>query len=112
MESQNEKAKISRLLGRLAAEALNKQKPYEALEHGIAAYIATRDTDLKTDSIAFIRVACLHIWQADRIYLNKQYCSFCGKAATAVKKLVAGPNVFICNECVDLCHNTVHEKKE
>jgi ATP-dependent Clp protease ATP-binding subunit ClpX len=30
-------------------------------------------------------------------------CSFCGKAARAVQKLVAGPGVYICNECVQLC---------
>lgn len=30
-------------------------------------------------------------------------CSFCGKAKSVVAKLVAGPGVFICNECVDLC---------
>ena len=33
------------------------------------------------------------------------HCSFCTKAASEVKKLIAGPNVYICDECVDLCHN-------
>lgn len=32
------------------------------------------------------------------------HCSFCGKSATEVKKLIAGPDVYICNECVDKCH--------
>ncbi len=31
------------------------------------------------------------------------YCSFCGKSGDEVRKLVAGPTVLICNECVDLC---------
>ncbi len=31
------------------------------------------------------------------------YCSFCGKPQTLVAKLISGPGVFICNECVDLC---------
>lgn len=31
------------------------------------------------------------------------HCSFCGKPQTQVAKLIAGPGVFICNECVDLC---------
>jgi len=33
----------------------------------------------------------------------KLYCSFCGKTQDEVKKLIAGPTVFICDECVDLC---------
>ena len=39
------------------------------------------------------------------------YCSFCGKNQNEVKKLIAGPNVFICNECVDLCSSIVVESK-
>lgn len=35
------------------------------------------------------------------------YCSFCGKSQHEVKKLIAGPNVFICDECVDLCSNII-----
>jgi ATP-dependent Clp protease ATP-binding subunit ClpX len=31
------------------------------------------------------------------------YCSFCGKSQHEVRKLIAGPNVFICDECVELC---------
>lgn len=31
------------------------------------------------------------------------YCSFCGKSQHAVENLIAGPKVFICNECVDVC---------
>lgn len=38
-------------------------------------------------------------------------CSFCGKAGNEVKKLVAGPGVYICNECVDLCSEIVEEVK-
>lgn len=34
---------------------------------------------------------------------NTLYCSFCKKSQHEVKKLIAGPNVFICNECVKLC---------
>ena len=35
------------------------------------------------------------------------YCSFCGKSQHDVKKLIAGPNVFICNECVELCADII-----
>jgi len=38
------------------------------------------------------------------------YCSFCGKSQHEVPKLIAGPSVFICNECVDLCSEIVEEK--
>lgn len=34
---------------------------------------------------------------------RKLQCSFCGKRDDAVKKLIAGPQVFICNECVNIC---------
>jgi len=34
---------------------------------------------------------------------NTLYCSFCGKSHHEVRKLIAGPTVFICNECVELC---------
>jgi len=34
-------------------------------------------------------------------------CSFCGKDQNSVKKLIAGPSVFICNECIDLCNGII-----
>lgn len=39
-------------------------------------------------------------------------CSFCGKPAGEVLKLIAGPKVYICNECVDLCNEIMDEEKE
>ena len=38
------------------------------------------------------------------------YCSFCGKSQNEVKKLIAGPSVFICDECVDLCNDIIREE--
>ena len=38
------------------------------------------------------------------------YCSFCGKSQHEVKKLIAGPTVFICDECVDLCNDIIREE--
>ena len=38
------------------------------------------------------------------------YCSFCGKSQHEVKKLIAGPAVFICNECVELCAEIIHDE--
>ena len=46
---------------------------------------------------------------------SKLVCSFCGKSQSKVKKLIAGPNTYICNECVDLCNDILdveeNEKK-
>ena len=37
-------------------------------------------------------------------------CSFCGKTQDQVKKLIAGPEVFICDECVELCNEILDEE--
>ena len=42
---------------------------------------------------------------------NALYCSFCGKTQYEVRKLIAGPTVFICNECVGLCMDIIREEK-
>ena len=38
------------------------------------------------------------------------FCSFCGKNQNEVRKLIAGPSVYICNECVDLCNDIIQEE--
>jgi ATP-dependent Clp protease ATP-binding subunit ClpX len=44
---------------------------------------------------------------------TKNYtCSFCNKEKDIVKTLIAGPNQFICNECIDLCYEIIHDSKE
>ncbi len=40
------------------------------------------------------------------------YCSFCGKSQNEVRKLIAGPSVFICDECVELCNDIIREEVE
>jgi len=43
---------------------------------------------------------------------NKEFkCSFCGKPKNEIKTLIAGPNQYICNECIDLCHDIIHDVK-
>ena len=37
------------------------------------------------------------------------FCSFCGKSSEEVRKLIAGPTVFICNECVEMCVDVIAE---
>ena len=41
---------------------------------------------------------------------SKLKCSFCGKTQDQVKKLIAGPDVFICDECVELCNEILDEE--
>ena len=43
---------------------------------------------------------------------NTLYCSFCGKSQHEVRKLIAGPTVFICDECVELCMDIIKEALE
>ena len=43
---------------------------------------------------------------------TKLHCSFCGKEQAKVKKLIAGPNIYICNECVDLCNDILVEEEK
>jgi len=38
------------------------------------------------------------------------YCSFCGKSQHEVKKLIAGPSVFVCDECIELCNEIIHDE--
>ncbi|MGF1477773.1 MAG: ClpX C4-type zinc finger protein, partial [Geminicoccaceae bacterium] len=38
------------------------------------------------------------------------FCSFCGKSQHEVRKLIAGPTVFICDECVELCSDIIREE--
>ena len=40
------------------------------------------------------------------------FCSFCGKSQNDVRKLIAGPSVFVCDECVDLCNDIIREEVE
>ena len=43
---------------------------------------------------------------------NILYCSFCGKSQHEVRKLIAGPTVFICDECVELCMDIIREESK
>ena len=44
--------------------------------------------------------------------INTPYCSFCGKSQHEVRKLIAGPTVFICDECVELCMDIIREENK
>ena len=38
------------------------------------------------------------------------YCSFCGKSQNEVRKLIAGPSVYVCDECVELCNDIIRDE--
>ncbi len=40
------------------------------------------------------------------------YCSFCGKTQNEVEKMITGPSVNICNECVDVCNDVIEESRK
>ena len=40
------------------------------------------------------------------------YCSFCGKSQHEVRKLIAGPSVFVCDECIALCNDIIKEEAQ
>jgi ATP-dependent Clp protease ATP-binding subunit ClpX len=46
---------------------------------------------------------------AKKEHINTFYCSFCGKSQLEVRRLIAGPTEFICDECVELCMDIVKE---
>src|SRR5260370_33122684 len=48
----------------------------------------------------------------DKDSKSSLYCSFCGKSQHEVRKLIAGPTVFICDERVELCKDIVHEENK
>jgi len=41
---------------------------------------------------------------------DETHCSFCGKVKSVVDRLVAGPTVYICNECIELCEDVIAEE--
>ncbi len=47
---------------------------------------------------------------ASKIEDKKLKCSFCGKSQDMVRRLIAGPHVYICNECIDLCHDLIQDE--
>ena len=49
---------------------------------------------------------------AEKNNKNSLYCSFCGKSQHEVRKLIAGPTVFICDECVELCMDIIKEENK
>jgi ATP-dependent Clp protease ATP-binding subunit ClpX len=61
--------------------------------------------------MSFTCPEALHSWRTKGSNSEKLlYCSFCGKSQHEVKKLIAGPSVFICDECIDLCNEIIRDE--
>src|ERR1035441_8387930 len=63
-------------------------------------------------------IARCHLAALPRVFMAEKkgsssekvlYCSFCGKSQHEVKKLIAGPSVFICDECIELCNDIIRD---
>jgi len=64
-----------------------------------AAELGDSDAQLRYDRVA-----------VDERKAKRLFCSFCGKEQDEVRKLIAGPSVYICNECVELCNDIIREE--
>ena len=76
----------------------------------------TQYLDIHTTSTcyAFSRDLYSYYWfvMTEKNNKNILYCSFCGKSQHEVRKLIAGPTVFICDECVELCMDIIREENK
>lgn len=90
----------------LARERKNHQYERERADHWMRrAEDAQKIADYRKETIDIMMVELKKL-------VPKLYCSFCGKSQHDVRKLFAGPTVFICNECVDLCGAIMKEEQK
>ena len=54
----------------------------------------------------------LQMGRRERVPKGEPSCSFCGKDRDQVRKLIAGPTCFICDECIDLCNDIIAEEQD
>src|SRR6187200_1149282 len=73
----------------------------------MSMHSSTHSSQMKTVGPAIsLRTSCWLLPQ------NEQYSVFCGKSQHEVRKLIAGPTVFICDECVELCMDIIREENK
>lgn len=80
----------------------------------IASGIAGAPVRVVETSVAGLhaRLDKLETWAWGKPTVVTLYCSFCGKSQHEVGKLIAGPKVFICDECVELCTDIILEENK
>ena len=100
----------------IVARRLDPDTNSEALRRGNAALDAAVDSwdpsatpSLADHAIPLIEEAVAEA-RAKSAPTKRWKCSFCGKSQTQVKKLIAGPDAYICDECIDLCNDIIKEE--
>jgi ClpX C4-type zinc finger/Glyoxalase superfamily protein len=77
-----------------------------------AEYVGTQLPDAATAELTEdIKTKLNDMQREAHNWTSALYCSFCGKSQFEAKKLIAGPTVFICDECVDLCDDIIEEER-
>jgi len=73
----------------------------------------TQQKDPNVDALYLIMEKAKKYDKLTMPFKNKElHCSFCGKSQSAIKRLIAGPGVYICDESVELCHDIIVETDE
>ncbi len=88
-------------------EADSKEEAMEKFKNGDDTFI---DEELEVTNLGDIDIDDIVEWDEPMINNNGLMCSFCGKTANEADCLIAGPAVYICNECTVLCMEIIHEQ--
>lgn len=95
--------RLQRHVERFRTEKELLKASYTATDAFIAVIEATRVASTASASASEVPPSA----SAD---LPARNCSFCGKSERQVERIVAGPDVYICSECVDLCQKIIHDE--
>ena len=82
----------------------------ELPRYGFLAWTAAKERDRPRSARGVTESGMSKVGGSDS--KNTLYCSFCGKSQHEVRKLIAGPTVFICDECVELCMDIIREENK
>ncbi|EHD7191606.1 carboxylate--amine ligase [Escherichia coli] len=99
-----DREKAQRLIDRI--EALAKEENIDLQKIAVCSQIALRrERDIE-------RLVCGELSKTPTSGGKMLYCSFCNKSQHDVKRIIAGPGVYICGECVDSCNDIIREDAE
>ena len=113
--AQRHRARLLHERGRGQAVQPHRPRDFEALRAGRSSRRGFGRLLEGTSTLAAYLCATLAPRRRERVARptdsNEQLlCSFCGKSQRQVKKLIAGPGVYICDECIDLCNEIIDEE--
>lgn len=99
-----DREKAQRLIDQI--EALAKKENINLQKIAVCSQIALRrERDIE-------RLVCGEPSKTPTSVGKTLYCSFCNKSQYDVRQIIAGPSVWICNECVDLCNDIIRENAQ